>query len=107
MQTLKIKYKTSQENLDLIKEYQIQYSSCLHYMYNRVKEGLDEKQCRDLFPQINNIDKLNFIFKECAIKDDIQVYNSFQQRYKEHEETREDSLKDIENKLVNKKLSKE
>ena len=107
MQTLKIKYKTSQKNLDLIKEYQRQFSLCLHYFYNRIQEGLSEKQCRDLFSQINNIGKLDFIFKECTIKDAIQVYNSFQQRYKEHEESREDNLKDIENKLVSKKLSKE
>ena len=73
MQTLKIKYKTSQENLNLIKEYQRQYSSCLHYFYNRIQEGLNEKQCRSLFPKLNNIDKLDFIMKECAIKEAIQL----------------------------------
>ena len=107
MQTLKIKYRTSQENLALIREYQTQYSSCLHYMYNRIQEGLSEKQCRDLFPQINNIGKLDFIFKECSIKDAIATYSSFQQRYKEHEDSREDSLKSIQEKLNNGKLSKE
>ena len=75
MQTLKIKYKTSQENLLLIKEYQRQYSSCLHYFYNRIQEGLSEKQCRQLFPKLNNIDKLDFIMKECAIKEAIQLKN--------------------------------
>ena len=73
MQTLKIKYKTSKENLDLIKEYQKQYSSCLHYFYNRIQEGLSEKQCRSLFTKLNNIDKLDFIMKECAIKEAQQL----------------------------------
>ena len=73
MQTLKIKYKSSQENLSLIKEYQRQYSSCLHYFYNRIQEGLNEKQCRSLFPKLNNIDKLDFIMKECTIKEALQL----------------------------------
>ena len=86
MQTLKIKYKTSQENLLLIKEYQRQYSSCLHYFYNRIQEGLSEKQCRQLFPKLNNIDKLDFIMKECAIKEAIQLKNK-QKLYLEERRT--------------------
>jgi len=45
----------------------------LHYFYNRIQEGLSEKQCRSLFPNLNNIDKLDFIMKECAIKEAIQL----------------------------------
>ena len=73
MQTLKIKYKTNKENLNLIKDYQRQYSSCLHYFYNRIQEGLSEKQCRDLFQKLNNTNKLDFIMKECAIKEALQL----------------------------------
>ena len=44
MQVLKIKYKT--DNLDLIKDYMKQYSSCQHYVYNRIQEGLSQKQIK-------------------------------------------------------------
>ena len=107
MQTLKIKYKTSEENLAIIKEYQRQYSSCLHYFYNRIQEGLDEKQCRFLFSKLNNINKLDFIFKECAIKDAIQVYKSFQIRYNDHKTNREENLEELKRKFLIGKVSKE
>ena len=55
MQTLKIKYKTTNENLSLIKEYQRQYSSCLHYVYNRFKENISQKEIYNFVKQLNNI----------------------------------------------------
>ena len=55
MQTLKIKYKTTNENLSLIKEYQRQYSSCLHYVYNRLKENISQKEIYNFVKQLNNI----------------------------------------------------
>lgn len=35
MQTLKIKYTTDAQSSDMIREYRKQYSSVLHYAYNR------------------------------------------------------------------------
>ena len=55
MQTIKIKYKTTDENISLIKSYQRQYSSCLHYVYNRFKENLSQKEIYRLVKQLNNI----------------------------------------------------
>ena len=48
MQTLKIKYETSSlKDLNLIKEYQKQYSSLLHYVYNRTCENISQKDIKD------------------------------------------------------------
>ena len=72
MQTLKIPYQTTQENLNFIKEYQKQYSSCLHFMYNRVKDGYSETEIKHL--QINNIELLDAWFKQSCVKDATQIY---------------------------------
>ena len=71
MQTLKIPYQTTQENLDLIKEYQRQYSSCLHYFYNRTKEGLSETQIKHL--SLNNVDLMDAWFKQSCVKEALQL----------------------------------
>ena len=71
MQTLKIPYQTTQENLDLIKEYQRQYSSCLHYFYNRVQEDYSETQIKHL--QLNNIELIDAWFKQSCIKEALQM----------------------------------
>lgn len=42
MQTLKIKYYVNTNEDEIINDFRIQYSSCLHFMFNRVKEGLSE-----------------------------------------------------------------
>ena len=71
MQTLKIPYQTTQENLDLIKEYQKQYSSCLHYFYNRVQEGYSETQIKHL--SLNNVDLMDAWFKQSCVKEALQL----------------------------------
>jgi len=73
VRTLKIKYKTSEENLSLIKEYQRQYSNCLRYMYNRRLEELDETKTKHL--AINNINLLDSWFKQSCVKEASQLVN--------------------------------
>lgn len=73
MQTLKIPYQTTKENLNLIKEYQRQYSSCLHFMYNRVKDGLSETEIKHL--QINTVELLDSWFKQSCVKEAKQIYS--------------------------------
>ena len=71
MQTLKIPYQTTQENLNIIKEYQRQYSSCLHYFYNRTQEGLSETQIKHL--SLNNVDLMDAWFKQSCVKEALQL----------------------------------
>ena len=67
MQVLKIKYKT--DNLDLIKDYMKQYSSCQHYVYNRIHEGLSQKQIKQNIKSLNNINLLDSWFIQCSFYD--------------------------------------
>ena len=55
MITLKIKYTTTDDGLNLIKEYRKQYSSVLHYAYNRRYEGVNEKETEKQISLLNNI----------------------------------------------------
>ena len=68
MQTLKIKYKTSSlEDLDLIKEYQKQYSSLLHYVYNRTCENISQKEIKEKVKSLSHINLLDSWFIQSSI----------------------------------------
>ena len=69
MQTIKIKYKTTNENISLIKTYQRQYSSCLHYVYNRTLENLSQKEIKEKVKSLSNINLLDSWFIQSAIFD--------------------------------------
>ena len=75
-----------------------QYSICLHYLYNRISDNnnLSEKDLRNLCSNISNIDYLDSWFRQSCVKESIALYKSFQSRCKEHEETREQKLKEID-----------
>ena len=70
MQTLKIKYKTSSlEDLNLIKEYQKQYSSLLHYVYNRTLENISQKEIKEKVKHLSNVNLLDSWFVQSSIFD--------------------------------------
>ena len=68
MITLKIKYKTTDCGLNLIKEYRKQYSSALHYAYNRRYDGIGEKETEHQLNSLNNIPLIKSYLKRCASK---------------------------------------
>lgn len=108
MLALKLKYKCLNTSYyDILNKYMSQYSICLHYLYNRISDNnnLSEKDLRSLCSNINNIDILDSWFKQSCVKESIALYKSFQPRYKEHEETREQKLKEIDFKLKIGKIS--
>ena len=77
MQTLKMKYHTnSDDDLMLIKSYQSQYNSVLRFMYNRVCDGLNEKNRESLTKSLNNIDSLDSWFIRSAAKQAQWLYDS-------------------------------
>ena len=99
MLTLKLKYKCLESDYyDVLKTYMSQYSICLHYLYNRISDNnnLSEKDLRRLCSNIINIDILDSWFRQSCVKESIALYKSFQSRCKEHEETREQKLKEID-----------
>ena len=73
MITLKIKYTTTEDSLNLIKEYRKQYSSVLHYAYNRRYEGISEKNIEYQISSLNNIPLVKSYLKRCAVKNATQL----------------------------------
>ena len=73
MITLKIKYTTTENGLNLIKEYRKQYSSVLHYAYNRRYEGDSEKETEHQLNSLNNIPLIKSYLKRCATKHATQL----------------------------------
>ena len=84
MQTIKLKYSLdSLSDKDIILSYMKAYSSCLHYMFNRVKDSsLNELSCRKLYQQglINNIDILSSWFVQSSIREAISIAKSLESR---------------------------
>ena len=79
MITLKLKYRLKDEqDMSLIRDYQRQYSSCLHFLYNRISDNpsITEKELRLLYDKINNCSLINKWLFQCAIKEARQIYNS-------------------------------
>ena len=73
MITLKIEYTTTKDWLNLIKEYRRQYSSVLHYAYNRRFEGVNEKETEKQLNTLNNIPLIKSYIKRCAVKQATQL----------------------------------
>ena len=73
MITLKFKYATDNDGSKIIKEYRKQYSSVLHYAYNRRKEDIPEKECEKLIDNLNNINLIKSYLKRCAVKNATQL----------------------------------
>ena len=79
MITLKLKYRLKDEqDISLIHDYQRQYSSCLHFLYNRISDNpyITEKELRLLYDSINNCSLINKWLFQCAIKEAKQIYKS-------------------------------
>lgn len=79
MQTIKLKYMCVAFASDLIMSYQKQYSSCLHYNYNRLMddESLTERDLRNNSINIRNCDLIKSYLMQCSIKEAKQlVYGS-------------------------------
>ena len=79
MITLKLKYRLKDEkDMSLIRNYHRQYSSCLHFLYNRISDNqsIIEKELRLLYDSINNCSLINKWLFQCAIKEARQIYKS-------------------------------
>ena len=73
MITLKIKYSTTEDGLNLIKEYRKQYSSVLHFAYNRRYDGVSEKNIEHQISSLNNIPLIKSYISRCAVKHATQL----------------------------------
>ena len=80
MITLKIKYTTTVEGVNLIREYRKQYSSVLRYSYNRRFGGINEKDTEHLLNTLNNIPLIKSYLKRCAVKNASQLLRSNEEK---------------------------
>lgn len=67
MQTIKLKYEANEDDKKLILSYQKQFTNCLHVMFNRLKDIMSLKQCRDIATNLNNIELLDSWMRVCAL----------------------------------------
>jgi hypothetical protein len=76
MQTIKLPYKTNDK--ETILAYIKQYTSCLHFMFNRVLDGVQETQIKHL--SINHVDLLDSWFKQSCVKEALQLASTSKDR---------------------------
>jgi IS605 OrfB family transposase len=76
MQTIKLPYTSSEDLTPILK----QYSSVVHYSYNRFLEGKNEKEIRALIKTLNHVEMLNSWLVQCAIRDAKAVQNRFKEQ---------------------------
>ena len=76
MQTIKLKYESDVKSLVL--QYQRQYSSCLHYFYNRIVENpkVTEHELRTLSKTLNHVELIDAYLMQCAISEAKQLYSN-------------------------------
>ena len=75
MVTLKIPYKSNDEFKPFLTNLRREYSSLVRYSYNRLKEGISEKDIRNLHKSLNNIFKIDAWTKQCSINEAKQILN--------------------------------
>ena len=69
MQVLKIKYKTDDQSLNIIRDYMKQYSSVQHFVYNRIHEDKSQKDIKQQIKLLNNVDLLDSWLIQCSFYD--------------------------------------
>ena len=75
--TYKLRYKTSNEGNDYILKCMKQYSSLLHYGYNRVIDGWSAKQIKDsMKSQLNNVELLDSHIISCVQQEASGIYKT-------------------------------
>ena len=74
MQTIKLRYSVeTDEEKEIVVSHLRQYSNCLHFVYNRVKEGLGEKETTKLAKELQNLHLISKWTLHCAFKEATQL----------------------------------
>lgn len=81
MQTIKIKYKTTEDNISLINTYQRQYNCVVRYGFNRLQDNnkLSQVEQRIALKQMQNVDLINSWLEQSAIYDIKALYEKNKQ----------------------------
>ena len=106
IQTIKLSYTCDFEYQDLIFDVQKTQNNLINLAYNRTKDGLNEKQIRDIFKSYNHINSLcDSWLTQCAIKKGIALHSSH--LTKNNDKHPIFGGKKLWNLLVNNKITKE
>ena len=73
MITIKVPYKTTEDNALIIKDLQRQYSCVVRSAYNRAKEGTLQKDIRLKLKSLSNVSDLGSWLTQCAILDGLTI----------------------------------
>ena len=76
IQTIKLPYQTSNENLEFLNNLRRQCSIIYRWSFNRFQESLNEKDIRTLSKNLKNIDLLDSWFIQSSIKEAQFLYAS-------------------------------
>ena len=77
MQTIKLKYSVEDKEMrNLIVSHLRQYSSCLHFAYNRIKDGYGEKDYTKMVENLRNIPLMTKWAVHCAFKEATQIIST-------------------------------
>ena len=76
IQTIKLQYTTSNENLEFLNNLRRQCSIIYRWSFNRFQESLNEKDIRALSKTLKNIDLLDSWFIQSSIKEAQFLYAS-------------------------------
>jgi IS605 OrfB family transposase len=74
MITIKVPYKTSEDNLKIISDLQRQYSSVLRFAYNRFREDNSQIEIRNKIKSLNNVSDLGSWLTQCAIMQALAIH---------------------------------
>ena len=75
MITLKIPYKSNDEFKLFLNNLRREYSSLVRYSYNRLIDGISEKDIRVLHKSLNNVNGLDAWTRQCSINESKQILN--------------------------------
>jgi hypothetical protein len=73
--TLKIPYKSNDEFKLFLNNLRREYSSLVRYSYNRLIDGISEKDIRVLHKSLNNVNGLDAWTRQCSINESKQILN--------------------------------
>lgn len=86
MITIKLPYTSSKSNKEIILKLMKQQNSCMHHVFNKIKDSdnsLQQKELTAIVNSMNNIDNIDSWFKQSAIYTANAKYRAFRENVKQ------------------------
>ena len=102
MKTIKLPYKTEENNKIDVIELQRQQNCVIRYSYNRLEDGRTQQEIREMCKHLNHVEKMDSWFIQCAICKADEILKSkieIEKENKKHNEKEEDRKKHKSEKI--------